>query len=405
MKYQTIIAGAGPAGLFAGAMLKNAPALILEKKELPGRKLMISGTGQCNFTHAGNINEFKNHFGEGYNFLKHAFKSFSNHDSIRFFREKGVSSITEDNGKVFPSSRKASDILEVLVNSCNPNIIHIKTGHNINSITKENGIFKIVTDNSVFLAENLIIATGGKSYPSTGSTGDGYMFAKSLGHSVVEPNPALAPIIVESYSFQELAGVSLKDAELKIKERHGATRKYKGDILFTHHGLSGPGILNFSRYLRAGHTLQVNFAGLSENDLEKLFTNHAGIKGKQSISTFARTLNIPKSLINSIIQLSIGSATRPLAEISRQQRKHFINLCCAFPFKIEKVGGFKNAMVTTGGVNREEINPLTMESKLVPSLYFCGEVIDIDGDTGGYNIQAAFSTAHLAALSINKKAT
>lgn len=405
MKYQTIIAGAGPAGLLAGAMLKNGPALILEKKELPGRKLMISGTGQCNFTHAGNINEFKNHFGEGYNFLKHAFKSFSNHDSIRFFRERGVSSITEDNGKVFPSSRKASDILEALVNSCDAKIIQIKTGHSIKSITKENEVFKIVTDSSIFFAENLIIATGGKSYPSTGSTGDGYLFAQSLGHTVTDPNPALAPVIIENYSFQELAGVSVKDAEVILKERYGTTRTYKGDILFTHQGLSGPGILNFSRYLRAGQTLQVNFAGLSENELEKLFTNNAGIQGKQSISTFARTLNIPRSLINAIIQLSIGSATRPLAEISRQQRKHFINLCCAFPFKIEKVGGFKNAMVTAGGINRDEINPLTMESKLVPGLYFCGEVIDIDGDTGGYNIQAAFSTAHLAAMSINKKAT
>lgn len=404
MKFKTIITGAGPAGLFAGALLQNGPVLILEKKELPGRKLMISGSGQCNFTHAGNINDFRNHFGEGYNFLKNALKSFTNNDSIRFLSERGVSSVIEENGKVFPASRKASDILDALVNSCNNKISQIKAGHCVTSITRENNIFKVVAGSSVFYAENLVIATGGRSYPSTGSTGDGYLFAQSLGHTIIEPNPALAPIIVENYTFQELAGVSIKDAEVVLQENQGIIRRYKGDLLFTHHGLSGPGILNFSRYLRAGQILQINFAGINETELEKHFTEHASTQGKQSISTFARTLNIPRNLINTIIQLSVGSSTRPLAEISKQQRKKFANFCCAFPVKIEKVGGFKYAMVTAGGVNRDEINPLTMESLLVPGLYFCGEVIDIDGDTGGYNIQAAFSTAYLAAKAINKKA-
>lgn len=403
--FRTIIIGAGPAGLFALANINSGKVLLLEKKELPGRKLMISGTGQCNFTHAGSMDDFLNHYGKNAPFLAKAFNTFSNRDTIDFFRNRKVNSITDRNGKVFPASMKAGDILQaLLIANIHPQKI-LLTGRQVMAIQKSENTFKISTSETIYTSDFLIVATGGKSYPSTGSTGDGYTFAASLGHTIVEPNSALAAVTINDYPFATLAGVSIENAGITLWRSGLKTGSFVGDILLTHTGLSGPEILNNSRYFRAGDKLTINFCNHSEKEFEEQFIQQATHSGKSTVGSFLKDTSMPKNLANEILQHANLNSAKPLAEISKTTRKQLIYLCCAFPFIIKTVGSFKSAMVTTGGVSIEEINAFTMESLLVPNLYFCGEVIDIDGDTGGYNIQAAFSTAFLTASDINKKAT
>lgn len=404
LHFKTIIIGAGPAGLFALANINSGTVLLLEKKELPGRKLMISGTGQCNFTHAGSMDDFLNHYGENAQFLTKAFGTLSNKDTIDFFRNRKVNSTTDANGKVFPASMKAGDILQALLNTDKHPQKSILTDSQVIAIHKSEHVFEVKTSAAIYTCDFLIVATGGKSYPSTGSTGDGYTFAASLGHTIVEPNPALAAVKINDYPFTSLAGVSFENAGITLLRNGLKTGSFIGDILLTHTGLSGPGILNNSRYFRAGDKLTINFCKRNEKEFEEQFIQQANHSGKDTIGSFLRDISIPKNLVNEILQHTNLNSTKPLAEISKTTRKQLINLCCAFPFIIKAVGGFKSAMVTTGGVSLKEINASTMESLLVPNLYFCGEVIDIDGDTGGYNIQAAFSTAYLAALYVSKKA-
>ncbi len=402
--FRTIIIGAGPAGLFALANINSSTALLLEKKNLPGRKLMISGTGQCNFTHAGSMDDFFNHYGENAQFLTKAFGAFSNTDTLDFFRNRKVNSITDENGKVFPASMKAGDILQALLDTNKHPQKTLLTGQLVMAIHKSENVFKIKTSETIYTSDFLIVATGGKSYPTTGSTGDGYAFAASLGHSIVEPHPALAAVTINDYPFTTLAGVSIENAGLTLWRNGLKTGSFAGDILLTHTGLSGPGILNNSRHFRLNDKITINFCKQDEKKFEQQFIQQATHAGKSTIGSFLKGTSIPKNLVNEILQNANLNSTKPLAEISKTVRKQLVNLCCAFPFIIKTVGGFKSAMVTTGGVSLKEINASTMESLLVPNLYFCGEVIDIDGDTGGYNIQAAFSTAYLAAMEINKKA-
>ena len=401
--FHTAIIGAGPAGLFAFIHINNGSILLFEKRELPGRKLMISGSGQCNYTHAGSMNDFFQHYGENAKFLKTAFRDFTNIDAIDFFKKNKVNSITDPNGKVFPSSLKAGDILNALLIESKTSEKKLLTNRQVVAVEKREDVFIIETASSRYTSDILILASGGKSYPSTGSTGDGYVFAASLSHTIVEPNPALAPVGVQDYPFAALSGISFTDAEACLWRNGAKVRTFRGDILLTHTGLSGPGILNNSRYLRKGDTLTVNLCGLDERSFEDQFIQQANHSGKSPIGSFLKITGLPKSLANSILQQTDQHSLRPMAEISKNIRKKITSLCCAYPFIIQTVGGFKVAMATAGGVSLKEINPLTMESLLVPNLYFCGEVMDVDGDTGGYNIQAALSTAYLAASVINKK--
>lgn len=401
--FNTAIIGAGPAGLFAFTNITTGSALLLEKRELPGRKLMISGSGQCNYTHAGPMLDFYQHYGENAKFLKAAFRNFTNMDAIKFFKKNRVSSTVDSNNKVFPSSLKAADILNALLNGPTTSGKKLLTGVQVFSIKKRDNIFIIETASSRYTSDILILSTGGKSYPSTGSTGDGYAFAASLGHTIVEPNPSLTAVVVQDYPFSALAGISLTDAETSLWKEGLKVRTFSGDILFTHTGLSGPGILNNSRYFRKEDTLTVNLCKQGEQSFEKEFIHQANLSGKSSIGGFLKSAGLPKSLASSILQQTDITSLKPMAEISKSIRKKITTLCCAYPFIIKTVGGFKVAMATAGGVSLKEINPSTMESTLVPNLYFCGEVMDIDGDTGGYNIQAALSTAYLAASVINNK--
>lgn len=399
----TIIIGGGPAGLFTGIHLKDRQVLLLEKNNRPGKKLLISGSGQCNFTHTGDIREFLLHYGDHHRFIKTALLRFTNDDLIEFFTSRDLEISTDKNGKVFPCTNDARDVLSILLNECGKKKLMVETGASVLTTEKLENAFLVKTSTAEYRSNNLVIATGGCSYPATGSTGDGYLFARQLGHSVIPPRPALAPVRISDFAMAEIAGVSLDNKLIAIYRNNKKIKEQGGDVLFTHQGLSGPGILNLSRYIIDGDILKINLIGQVAENFRGTIIEANQREGKTALQTFLKQYGLPKSLVKIILSgLNLDQGIT-LARLDKNNRNRLVDACCGYTFRVEKTGGFNSAMVTTGGVSTAEINPKTMESNLVKRLYFVGEVVDIDGDTGGYNIQAAFSTAHLAASSINNQ--
>ena len=395
-----IFIGAGPAGLFAAIHSKSLKVIVLEKNTSPGKKLLISGTGRCNLTHDCKLSDFFDHYGENHRFLKSALHGFTNFDLIRFYEDHGLKTVVDKNGKVFPASQKASDVLQVLVDVCDKNKVEIACNQQVASVYKTENGFEVTTNTGIFTSRFLVITTGGMSYPATGSTGDGYHFAKQLGHSVVPPKPSLSPVFILDYSFASIAGVSVQNKTVYLYRGEKKITEHAGDIGFTHKGLSGPGILDFSRHILGGDILKVNFIDLRSDDFRNELIKASEKEGKTALQTYLKKYDLPRSLVLLILKsIQIEPETR-LAEITKIQRNQLVIAFCEFPFTVSKVGGFNMAMVTAGGVSLEEVNPKTMESKLVPGLYFAGEVLDIDGDTGGYNLQAAFSMGYLVGKSV-----
>ncbi len=396
-----LIIGAGPAGLFTAINCKGLKVIVLEKNVGPGKKLLISGTGRCNLTHDCKLSDFFDHYGENHRFLKTALHEFTNFDLIRFFEVHGMETVVDKNGKVFPASQKASDVLQVLTDVCNTNRVEIKCNQQIEKIKQTESGFEVITDSGVFISRFLVITTGGMSYPTTGSSGDGYHFAKLLGHSIVPPKPSLSPVFIRDYSMASISGVSVQNKTVYLYRGVKKIMEHSGDIGFTHKGLSGPGILDFSRNILSNDILKVNFIEQKPDDFRNELIKSSEKEGKTAIQTYLKKSDLPRSLVLLILKsIHIEPETR-LAELTKIQRNLLVAALCEFPFTVEKVGGFNMAMVTAGGVNLEEVNPKTMESKLVPGLYFAGEVLDIDGDTGGYNLQAAFSTGYLVGKGIS----
>ncbi|WP_058486760.1 BaiN/RdsA family NAD(P)/FAD-dependent oxidoreductase [Defluviitalea phaphyphila] len=397
--YDVIIIGAGPSGLFAGISCKksNEKVLILEKNEQAGKKLLISGGGQCNITHNGDIREFFSHYGNNGKFIRYALSKFTNEDILKFLKEEGLNYIVNEEGKIYPHTKKAYDVLNVLLNKCKKLGINIYYHNKVISIEHKNELFKIITNNNIYFSKYLIIATGGKSYPKTGSEGDGFIFAKKLGHKVENVSPALTPLYIKNYPFSNLAGISLKDTNISIWRNEKKILSFHGDILFTHKGLSGPAILNNSRYIRKEDIIKINFIkNFNEEDFRNFFIEKLEINKRKTLKSLFRTFNIPKRLSEKLWEMSNSSNELQCANVGKKLRNKIIELLTAFPMEVERLGDFNIAMVTKGGVSLKEINPKTMESKKIKGLYFIGEVLDIDGDTGGYNIQAAFSSAAVA---------
>jgi len=403
-EYDVIIIGAGPAGLFTAINCKkDKRILILEKNKSPGKKLLLSGAGQCNITHDGPLEDFINKYGDNGRFLKKALYTFTNKDTIKFFQDRGLKMITDDNNKIFPETLKADDVLQVLIKECKKNNVNIEYQASVEEVSHRDSYFLVKTNMDLYKSKYLVIATGGKSYPNTGSTGNGYMFAKGLGHKIQKPKPSLAPIYVKDYWFEDLSGISLEDIPITLWRNNKKNNSYTGDILFTHKGISGPGILNFSRYLEVGDILKFNFLRVrDEEGFRRSFIEELNKQGKKSIKSVLREFPLPKRLTDRILEILEISEDTLSSQIKREERNRLIEYLIAFPMEVEVLGGYHIAMATCGGVSLKEIQPKTMESKLLKGLYFAGEVLDIDGDTGGYNIQAALSTGFLAAKSINE---
>jgi len=405
--WDLIVVGAGPAGLFCAACASggNRKVLVLEKKTSPGRKLLISGSGRCNLTHDGEARSFLDHYGDHGRFLRPALLGFTNRDLVAFFEERGLSMTTLEGGKIFPETQKARDVLGVLLAECEARGVEIACGKAATSIKRSGDEFLVACGDETYRSRTLVIATGGRSYPATGSSGDGHSFAEALGHSIAEVGPALAPVRIKDRPFSDLAGISLPGARISIfrgKSKKGKERQ--GDVLFTHEGLSGPGILDFSRDIRAGDVLRVSFAGaMKKEEVERWLLARSQEEGGRNLRSILSELAVPARLASRVFEILDIPQDLKCASMTRRMRIDLADRLSGFPFVVEEVGGFDSAMATRGGVDLREVDSKSMESKLVPGLYFVGEVLDVDGDSGGYNLQAAFSTGFLAAERIRKR--
>ena len=404
-RYSVIIIGGGPAGLFCAvhAAKDNRKILVLEKKPSCGRKLLLTGSGQCNITHEGKISDFLTHYGDNGVFLKPALLNFSNQDLIGYLEDQNLRTEITDNGKVFPKSKRAQDILDILLRQCRDNNVTILCDENVTRISHDSGFFLIKTDNNSFSGENLVIASGGASYPVTGSSGDGIILAGDLRQPVTPLSPALTPVYPDNYQFGDLSGISFENIRLSLFRNQKKMKDHSGDILFTHTGLSGPGILDLSRFIEPGDILKISFIPDMSSDLiRKNLIGKISEHGNRLIKTILMEYSLPERFIRKILELSGISPDLTAAHLSKESRTELIVYLAECPFTISGKGGFEEAMATRGGISLNGINPKTMESKTIPGLFCIGEALDIDGDTGGYNLQAAFSTAILSAKRITR---
>lgn len=429
MVYDLIVAGAGPAGFFAAlsAASRGASVLLLERMESPGRKLLASGSGQCNLTHGGPISDFLDHYGSpaAARFLRPSLYGFSNADLEAFFEERGVPLEETEAGKVFPASRSARDLLRVLREELRSAGVRLATSSRLVGIGRAAGEgrgFELAVErggagaapeaSGLSAAEPLgcralVLATGGSSYPGTGSTGDGCRLAASLGHGIAEPAPALTPFYVPSAAFApfaDCAGIALRGCAVALFRSGKKVASGRGDVLFTHRGLSGPGILDLSRHAAPGDEVRLApVPGFQDAEAaDRSLLGELEEHGARSALRVLQGYGLPESLCRALLAAAGADQAAKAAALPKAARRFLaggLSSSGGFPFQVERLGGWKEAMATRGGVLLSEVDPKTLESRLVPGLHFAGEVLDIDGDTGGYNIQAACSTGRLAGIS------
>lgn len=384
---------------------RGLDVLLLEKNERIGKKLLISGKGRCNITNNTDIEGLINNIPGNGNFLYSSFYTFSNADLIELLHEEGLETKVERGGRVFPVSDSARDVVLILQRYVEKKGVKIRLNSAVEKIDEKNGSITGVKlrDGSFLDCDSVIIATGGASYPGTGSTGDGYNMAKKLGHTIKELKPSLVPLLVSEAWNSNLQGLSLKNISITITDKKGK-KIYTdfGEMLFTHFGVSGPVILSSSRHILNYGYKDVKLVidlkpGLSEEMLDaRLQRDFEKFSRKQ----FKNSLDdlLPQKMIPVVIILSQISEDKPVNQITKTERRVLVNLLKAFTLEITGSRPISEAIVTAGGVCTDEINPSTMESKLIKGLYFAGEVIDVDAYTGGFNLTIAFSTGCLAGL-------
>ena len=403
--YDVIVVGAGPGGLLTALeCAKTYPRVaLLEKNNRCGRKLLISGAGKCNITQAGEMQDFFTCYGKNAKFLKHALLTFTNEDLLTFFKKRGLDFVTTEKGKVFPKSMKAQDVLDVLISTCQHRGVDILTQQTVTAVEKQDQ-FTVHTTQAMYQCQHLVIATGGTTYQQIGTTGDGHTFAKALGHKITPTKPALTPLKIKDYALVDMSGTSFEELTYTLWRDGKKIGTYQGDTLLTHSGVSGPGIINHSRDMQKGDVLKLNFVKAPNvEDFKQALTKTLNSDGKVLVKTVVRELNLTKRFADKILALCGIEETLKCAELTKVKRQALLTALTEYDMQIKELGGQHVAMVTTGGVSLKEIKPKTMESKKVENLYFVGEVLDIDGDTGGYNIQAAFSMGYVCAKAINAK--
>lgn len=405
---KVIVIGAGPAGMMAAisAAKNNNEVILLDGNEKVGKKLFITGKGRCNVTNSKDISEFFDYIPGNPHFLYSALYSYTNEDTINFFESQGIKLKSERGGRIFPASDKSSDIIKGLIKELKKSNVEIKLNSKVTNIKfSNNTIEEVEINNSYSIKGNhFIIATGGVSYPLTGSTGDGISFSKILGHNIIKLKPSLVPIEIMDLWIRDLTGLNLKNIEISLLNENNKKPLYKnqGEMLFTSYGLSGPIILKASRYIEKNnnYTLLLDLKpALSYEDLDKRiqkdFKKYINKNFKNSLDEL-----LPQKLIPTIIKLSNINEDKKVNEITKEERKYLVNLIKGVKMKIKGLRPIEEAIVTSGGVDTLEIDPSTMKSKLVSNLSFAGEVIDVDAFTGGYNVQIALSTGYLAGSNI-----
>ena len=403
--YDTIVIGAGAAGLFYGALSEpGTDSLIIDHSERPGLKLLISGSGQCNITHDGSIKDFITRYGQNGRYIRSALYGANNLSLVEFLNKNGIKTVTRDDGKIFPESLKASEILNMLIKKSEANGFPLLLKEHITDISSDDsdGTYIVKTENSSFKTKKLVIAAGGMSYPKTGSDGSLYPLIEKLGIQMIPVRPALVPIYTHSYGYRNLSGISFKAVLVRLLENNREIAAQTGDILLTHRAFSGPAILDISRYADKGHKLEINYiypvTGQRAADMIKADFQ---CNSRELHTYISRIFKIPDAFAVKLIE---NAGICPYMKTSCTEGDEITKIAEALTchrYAVSGTGSFSEAMVTAGGVSLDEVNLRNMESKKHSNLFFIGEVLDIDGDTGGFNLQFAYSSA-MAAVK-NKK--
>ena len=405
---KVLIVGGGAAGMFASIFAaKNGNEVhVFEKNEKLGKKLFITGKGRCNVTNACDVDELFQNMVSNEKFMYSSFYGFTNQDVMDFFENAGLRLKTERGNRVFPQSDHSSDVIRTLEMEMKRNGVHIHLYSNVEKVVAEDGRFSylVMADGSKEEGDACIIATGGVSYQTTGSTGDGYRFAEAMGHKITEPAPSLVPMNVREEYIPALMGLSLRNVQATVYDGKKELYSDFGEMLFTHFGVSGPLIISASAYvgkiLQKKHELKLVIdlkPALTAEQLDaRLLREFEEGKNKQ-FKNVAGSL-FPAKLLPVMLDLGGIAPGKKVHEITREERAGFIEKTKAFPFTVTGLRGFQEAIITKGGVQVKEVDPKTMESKKTKGLYFAGEVLDLDALTGGYNLQITWSTAHAAAM-------
>lgn len=395
-----VVIGGGPAGMIACGRLKErvSKVVLIEKNGFLGKKLRITGKGRCNITNTAEIEDILSNIPTNSRFLYSALYSFTNEDVVRLINSLGVETKVERGGRIFPESDNARDVAEALKRyALGKNVKLVK--ERALSVAADNGhVTGVKTQSGFIKADSVIIATGGKSYPLTGSTGDGYKMAEKLGHTIISPKPSLVPLVTHEKWVGELMGLSLKNVELTLFDGKKKVYSDFGEMLFTHFGISGPIVLSASAHIKGIHDAKITVdlkPALTSEQLDKRICRDFEKFNKKHLQNSLDEL-LPKAIIPVIIELADINPHKEVCNITKEERRHLGQVIKNLPLTVKGTRPIEEAIVTSGGIKVSEIDPSTMESKIVHGLYFAGEVIDVDAYTGGFNLQIAFSTGFLA---------
>lgn len=408
---RVVVIGGGAAGLMAAVIAgrEGAKVTLLEKMNYVGKKMGITGKGRCNITNACDMSDFiKNTPGNG-KFLYGAYERFTNEDLLQLLHDAGLETKIERGGRVFPASDSALDVRNTFMKLMKHYGVDVHLEEPVKKLLVDDGVVTgVVTDKETYHADAVVIATGGKSYPATGSTGDGYMLAAQVGHKITDIRPSLVPIVTEESWVKDLMGLSLRNVELSVVAKNKVQAKMFGEMMFTHFGITGPIVLSLShtvgKLMRKKNIgtigLDINLKpALSPEILDKRLQKDFDLYSKKQLINGMKDL-LPSRLIPLIIELAGIDPQKPINQISKEERQQIGYMLQHMPLTVKGLRPVEEAIVTAGGISLKEFNPKTMESKLVKGLYGAGEVLDIDAFTGGYNLQAAFSTGYVAAMHI-----
>ena len=408
MKFDVVVIGGGAAGLMAAAFAAESgkKVAVLEKNERTGRKILVTGKGRCNVTNNSPSDTLINNVRTNGKFLYSAFKAFDSADTMNYIESLGVPLKTERGDRVFPVSDKAMDIADALLKGARKNGVTIVKGRAIEILKDENKVVGVKTEDNEIYCEKVILATGGLSYSGTGSTGDGYKIAEAVGHSISPLRPSLVPLCIKEGFCAKLMGLSLKNVKFSLYEEGKNKPVYSdmGEMLFTHFGVSGPLVLSASAHLKnidkkSYYCVLDLKPALSTEQLDKRlqrdFSDNSNKAFKNSLDAL-----LPQKIIPVIVNMSGISADTKVNQISKEQRLNLALLLKNIRMTVTSTRNIEEAIITSGGINVKEIDPATMQSKILEGLYFAGEIIDVDAYTGGFNLQIAFSTGYLAGKNV-----
>ena len=407
MEFDVCVVGGGPAGLMAGifAARGGAKVIVLERSTTAGRKLLRTGRGRCNVTHAGTVKELIGAYDQFGRFLRHCLYEFSSEDMVAFLSDYGLSCKVEKNGCVFPDTDRATDVKNVLLKAVKETGVKILYGTRVTSIRQDNGQFAIKAAETSVNCQSVIIATGGKSWPNLGSTGDGYKLAEKLGHTIVIPKAAVVGLVTKEKWTKQLQGVAVGDVRISC-DILGKKKEVSGPIIFTDKGLGGPAVFDLSRYLtdelsESSNPIVIQMdlvPSLNHQQLQHFIIESASKHPKREVFTLLCEL-LAKSLALQICKLADVSGEIRLSQLAKAKRSGLLKILKSLPITVKSTRPIEEATVSRGGVLLDEIDPKTMHSRIAKGIFFAGEVINADGPCGGYNLQIAWSTGSLAGKS------